>query len=80
MIEWIKPTFGALCFGILMYISMLPSMGKQSPWLVGGFFVALALATAVVTFRAIKPYGMAAFAAYIFCVASFVYGVAFAMR
>ena len=75
-VDWMKPTIGAVCFGILLYGSLLGPSSTFRPWIVGSVFIALALATWLSLCRKVIPYSADAFAAGIFCASSLIWGSA----
>ena len=72
--DWMKPTVGAVCFGMLLHVSLLIPPATFPPWMIGLLFIALALATWLSLRRKVLPYSANAFAAGIFCMSSLVWG------
>ena len=73
-IEWLKPMWGALCFGVLMYVSM--ALGARDHAVFGASFLVIVLAAVVAGHRTTKPYSSSALGIYIFAGGCLIFGAA----
>lgn len=74
LVDWFKPTLGAIFFGALMYVSM--ALGARGKPVFGVAFIFVGLAAVVAGKMLTKPYSNWAFGFYIFASGCLVFGAA----
>ena len=73
LLDWVTPTIGACCFGVLMFAGM--SLGRGHRLILAMCFILIGLAAGMAAKRLTQPYTPPAFGFYVFAGGSLFFGV-----